>query len=68
MSFLNFERYSIVIKLAIIVNKAVLDDLLTPALGLNIANVLDFIVEADPKVFLWKINTPSFDSMIFFLL
>ena len=40
--------YSFVIKIAIDVNRAVELDIITPALGFEIANVLEPIVEADP--------------------
>ena len=40
---------SFVIKIPILANKAVLGDVIRPALGLNIATVLEFIVEADLK-------------------
>ena len=43
----SFDLYSFVIKIAIDVNRAVLDDLIKPALGFNIATVLELIVEAD---------------------
>ena len=46
--FSNFEMYSLVIKIAILVNSAVLLPILIPALGFNTANVLGLIVESDP--------------------
>ena len=40
--------HSLVIKIAILVKKAVLLEKTIPALGFNIAYVLELIVEADP--------------------
>ena len=40
---------SFVIKIAILVSKAALDDLTIPALGFNIANVLELIADPDLK-------------------
>ena len=45
----NFEMYSLVIKIAILVKSAVLLEIMVPALGFNTANVHDFFVEADLK-------------------
>ena len=45
----NFEMFSSLIKIAIEVNRSVLDDIIMPAIGINIANVFEIIVEADPK-------------------
>ena len=43
----DFEMYSFVIKIAIDVNKAVKIDITKPALGFNIAKLLQFIVEGN---------------------
>ena len=40
--------YSFVIKIAKLVNKALLDVITTPQLRINNTNVLDLMVEADP--------------------
>ena len=53
-----FEMYSLVIKIAILVNSAVLLEDKLPALGINTANVL---VEADP------IKNSATINKIFFL-
>ena len=45
----KFEMYSFVIKIAILVNRDVLLEMVMPALGLNIAKVLELIVDADPN-------------------
>ena len=57
----NTEMYSFVIKIAILVNKSVLDDMVKPAIGFNITNVLKFFVEADP------INNSVITNKNFFL-
>ena len=53
--------FSLVINIAIEVNKAVLDDILLSAAGLNTANVLDDIAEAD------AFNIPVIINKTFFL-
>ena len=62
----NFEMYSSVIKIAILVNRAVLFDVIMPAHVFKIANILELIVEADPNkrsVIIKKV----FFSLIFFI-
>ena len=46
--FSNFEIYSLVINTAILVNRAVLLEIIMPAPGLIEPNVEELIVEADP--------------------
>ena len=49
MSFIfNLEMYSSVIKIALLVSTAVLLEIITPALGFNIANEEELFVETDP--------------------
>ena len=54
--------YSFVSKIAIDVNRAVQDDMIIPALGLNNAKVLEFNVEADPSKISVIIKKTSFFS------
>ena len=54
--------YSLVIKKSILVNKALLDDITIPAIGCNIANVLELIPEPFPIKILVTINNNSFYS------
>ena len=56
--------YSLAIKTATLVNKAALDDITKPALGFNIANVLELTVEAVPTRFLVIIKS----TVLFFKL
>ena len=44
----DFDMYSLVIKIAILVISAVLLEITIPALGFNTANVFELIFEADP--------------------
>ena len=52
---------SLVIKIAILVHRAVVIEIIIPALRFNIADVLELIVEADP------IKNPVITSNTFFL-
>ena len=54
--------YSLVIKIAIEVNRAVELDMIMPAIGLKNASVLEVIVEADPN------KTSIVNIITFFLL
>ena len=61
----KFDMYSFVIKTATDANRAVLDDMIIPALGLRIDKVLELIVEADPNKTSVIITIPSFHLMIY---
>ena len=56
----NFEVYSLVIKIAILINSAVLLEILIPALRFITANVLELIAEADPIKISVLINNTFF--------
>ena len=58
----NFEINPFVIKTAILVNKAALDDITKPALGFTIASVLEVIVEPPPIKISVIINNIFFNS------
>ena len=57
----NFEMYSLTIKIAILVNSAVLVEIIRPALGFVTANILEYIVEED------SIKTSVIINIAFFL-
>ena len=64
----NFEKYPFVIKLAIDINRAVLEDILLPTLKFEFAKLPEFIVEADPiinSVIINKSFCPFKDSYFF---
>ena len=66
----NFEINSFVINIATDVNIAVELDIIIPALGFNIANVLELIVEADPNKISVIINKTFFlfKDLYFFII
>ena len=66
--FLNFNTFSFVIKIKILVNKTKLDDMIILLLGFNFAKVLPLIVEAGPiKMSVIKKNVLfSFKGLYFF--
>ena len=65
----HIEIYSFVITIAILVNKAALDDITIPALGFNIANVVDLTVEADPaRISVIPKNTFFLFKLLYFFL
>ena len=64
----NFEMYSLVVKIAILVNSAVLLEIIIPALGCYTANVLDFFVEADPVNFFFEKKTFFLFKLLCFFL
>ena len=51
---------SFVIKIGILVNEAVLDDMIIPAPGFIIDNVVELIVETDPNKYSVLKNTTFF--------
>ena len=65
----NFEMYSLMIKVAILVNRAVLDDIIIPAPGLINPNVEVLIADPDPINILVIINNILFlfEDLYFFL-
>ena len=69
MSFFNFEKYSFVIKIAIVVNKAVLDDITKPTDGIIIDKVELIIVESPLfKTSVEINNTFSLFKLLYFFL
>ena len=65
----NLEMYSLVIKIAILVNKAVLLEIIIPRPGMNKPIVGELIVEADPNIISVIFNNTlfSFEDLLFSL-
>ena len=63
----NFHMYSLLIKIAILVSRAVELDMVLPALGFNFPKVLELIVKTDPvKSLVININIFFFFNLLCF--